>query len=598
MSTKQLVLYILMVFFLVVALVTMGYWFKSSMDLNEKNSILWSLKEKRVGLEAQLQSKTDPKVGLIPRVDDPGEGLQAIKDALDKRVPLLKSNDDATAKGMEQREKEYQDLAPEVKKAWTEDAVKALNEYKADRKKQEEDIKGALERLDKQVKEKKEKEAAAADELAKEEEIREAEIKRIASEVTKMTQELEAVRYEHEETQQKVTEISRDLSKVKDVVSQGKIVIADGKTRTALIDIGTRAGVRKGMTFDIYSGMYRQLVKKGMLEVTEAGPFSSKCVLLDSVRENRWDKVTGWVPESPAYLYSKYAAGGPDETDAIELEKRKTAKDRVEALRLEKLAKEQGLETAENSGEQGLVSEAPPIGTNLTLNPVAEGDWIFNPDFVPIVSPAEFHQQTRDELVSMRDVNVGTLNFYIADTVRPYRKEYLRRLAERNGCKVSDTMNANVNFVVVGTGFTRADLLEDKLASTKGKEDVKPEVKDQRTTLQALVDAKKVAADVLAEDEMEAFFDRRQRKQELLRGKVAQPGISTYFIAGKTKYRSPELLAQYIKDNGGLVAKNIEDKVDYVVVGESPDDAFVEKIKKLGLKIVREEELPELLGIK
>jgi BRCT domain type II-containing protein len=35
-----------------------------------------------------------------------------------------------------------------------------------------------------------------------------------------------------------------------------------------------------------------------------------------------------------------------------------------------------------------------------------------------------------------------------------------------------------------------------------------------------------------------------------------------------------------------------------VVVGESPDDAFVEKIKKLGLKIVREDELPTLLGIK
>ena len=45
--------------------------------------------------------------------------------------------------------------------------------------------------------------------------------------------------------------------------------------------------------------------------------------------------------------------------------------------------------------------------------------------------------------------------------------------------------------------------------------------------------------------------------------------------AGKTKSRSPELLARYIRENGGRVATDIEDKVDYVVVGESPEDAFV-----------------------
>ncbi len=136
------------------------------------------------------------------------------------------------------------------------------------------------------------------------------------------------------------------------------------------------------------------------------------------------------------------------------------------------------------------------------------------------------------------------------------------------------------------------------MASSKNKEDVKDDVKAQRTTLQALVDAKKYAADVLSEEEMETFFDRRQRKQELLHGKAIQPGHSTFFLAGKMKGRSPELLAQYIKDHGGLVSTDIEAKVDYVVVGESPEDAFVEKIKKLGLKIVREDEIPELLGEK
>src|SRR5262249_32831067 len=159
--------------------------------------------------------------------------------------------------GMLEREQQYRDLEPEVRDAWTVAAVKALKDALAERRKLEEDIKGALDRLDKQVKEKKEKETAAADEVAKEEENKEAENKRINAAIQQMQSELEAVRYEHEVVQQKVTEISRELSKVKEVVPQGRIIHADTPTRTALIDLGTRAGVRRGMTFDIYSGMYR-----------------------------------------------------------------------------------------------------------------------------------------------------------------------------------------------------------------------------------------------------------------------------------------------------------------------------------------------------
>ncbi len=385
-------------------------------------------------------------------------------EALNTQVPLLRSNpNDPAAPGVAELQKQYDDLAPDLKKIWTEDVVKVLNDSKTDRLKQEEDIKGGVDRLNKQRKEKVDKETAADAEQKQEEANKETEIKKISQERSKMTQDLDAVRLEHEGLQQKVTEVSRDLSKVRDVVSQGRIISADSVSKTAVIDIGTRNGVRKGMTFDIYDAGHRQLVKKGLLEVMDAGPFSSKCALLSPNRESRWDPISGYVPVDPNENYSKFVAGGPEETDAVELIKRRSVKDRVETLRLEKIAKEQGLEAAERARGEGGGVETPPVGLTLSLSPIKEGDWIFNPDFVATVSPAEFQKQMSDELKTMRDVNVGTLHFYIADTVRTYRKEYLKRLCERNGCKVSETMSPNVNFVVVGTGFTRADLLEDKI---------------------------------------------------------------------------------------------------------------------------------------
>ena len=598
MSTKQATLYTLMIFFLAILLFAMGAWLKSSMELNQKKNILAALKETNVGLKHTLEGGADIK-GLINEVKDPQEGLEKRASEVLALVPLLKSNPgDPAAPGMDELEKKYQDLQQSVADAWTKDAVAALNLSKKDREQQEADMTGALKRLADQRKEKEDKEGAAIKDLEQEESTKETELKKIAQETSKMTQDLETVRFEHEATQQKVTEVSRDLSKVKAIVKQGLIVGADKNAKIAYIDLGTRSGVRNGMLFDIYSGMHRHLVRKGKLEVSDAGPFSSKCILLLEARENRWDPISGWIPDSPAKIYSPFVAGGPDETDAVELVARKTVKDKIEAIRIEKIAKEQGLEAAEEARAEGKGSTVPPSDLSLSLTPVDAGDWIFNADFIPIVTTDEFHAQMRDELKTMRDVNVGSLTFYIADTVRTYRKEYIKRLCDHNGCKVSESMNPNVNIVVAGAGFTDLDLVKERNASKKGKENLKDDDKNLIATEAALEDAKKYAADVLPEDEVEAFFDRRQRKQELIRGKVAQPGRSTFFIAGKTRNRSPELLAKYIQDNGGLVATDIEAKVDYIVVGESPDDTFVEKIKKLGLKIVREEELPTLLGIK
>ncbi len=624
MSTKQTILYTLMIFFLAVMLFAMGAWFNSSMKLDQLKKAFESQHEINIVLKRTLNGVGD-NPGLKEIVDDKQKGIIFQSDELEKQIPLLKDNTDPAAPGVKQLEDKYKELEPGLRKAWTEDAVKALNDSKKEREQSDADIEGALKRLATQRAEKVEKETAAAKDLAQEEGTRETELKKIAQENAKMSLDLERVRFEHESVQQKVTEVSRNLSKVKSVIPQGRIIGSeraesingvkltlmikgkpvpepkpiDPKYKVAFIDLGTRNGVRNGMTFEVYSGRHPEsmAVKKGRLEVVDAGAFSSRCVVLNAVLENRWDPLTGWVPEKPEYLFSKYAADGAEESNAVPLIARTTVKDKVEAMRLEKIAKDLGLEAAQEAAAAGKGSALPPSNLSLSISPIASGDWIFNADYIPIVSTDEFHAQLREELNSMRDVNVGLLTFYIADTVRDYRKVFIKRLCEHNSCKVADVMNPNVNVVIVGAGFTDLELVKERNAGKKGKEGLKEDDKNLLATEAALEDAKKFSASVIPEDESEAFFDRRTRKQELLRGKVQQPGRSSFYIAGKMKSRSPELLAQYIQDHDGIVAPDMESKVDYVVVGESPDEAFIEKVKKLGLKILREEEVPEVLGV-
>lgn len=599
MSTKQAVLYTLMIFFLILTLIGGALWFNSSMELDARHRLYDALDEQKIAL-GQVLNGPPVESGLTFKVDDPQKGLDKQLADQVKANNELRTSSDPNSPGVKERRELYEAQDPELKKAWEQAAVPAWKQFYDDWKKQNEDITAALGKLKTQKTETEDKIKAATDELAQEASNEEVERKKIGQERAKMADEIKTVRLEHETTQQKVNEVGREFSKERAVTRQGLIVQADPVRKTAVIDLGANNGIRKGMQFKIYSGEHRQNRLKGLLEVVEAEPFSSKCVLLEFVRDLRVDPITGYIPKNPDEKYSPYAAGGPEETDVQELLKPKTKADRIDALRIEKIAKEQGLEAAQNAsnGSVGGDLTRPPNEISLGLNPIAAGDWLFNANFVPVVPDSEFRKMSRDEVLSMKNVNVGPLTLYITDTVRVYRKEYLRRLAQRNGCKASDTMNADVNVVVVGSGFTRADLLEEKLASTKGKEDVKEDVKSQRATLAALQDAKKYAAEVIAEDEMEAFFDRRQRKLELLRGKAIQPGRQVFYIAGKTRDRSLEQLAHYIEDHGGLVARNIEDKVDYVVVGEKPEDTYLDNIKKRGLKIIREVELPELFGEK
>ena len=53
----------------------------------------------------------------------------------------------------------------------------------------------------------------------------------------------------------------------------------------------------------------------------------------------------------------------------------------------------------------------------------------------------------------------------------------------------------------------------------------------------------------------------------------------------------------WIKDHGGVLADELTAEVDYVVVGSGLDPAFFDKVKKLGVKIMREDELPWYFGL-
>ena len=52
---------------------------------------------------------------------------------------------------------------------------------------------------------------------------------------------------------------------------------------------------------------------------------------------------------------------------------------------------------------------------------------------------------------------------------------------------------------------------------------------------------------------------------------------------------------ELVKNEGGSVSNSVSKKVNYVVVGKNPGSKF-EKAKKIGVKIIDEEEFLKLVG--
>ena len=592
MSTKQTIIFTFMILFLAASIFSLGAWFQLSAQLDAKAKMISSLEDKKIAVNSLIEGpSSNQKLGLRYIVTSPVDGLRKQLDDERKRAEKMGNEQD----GAKQREVLYDKKGEEIPPKWKNASDKWKSTFD-DWKKLNGDIDGAFTRLKEQNVKTGDETAKARTERDTEENNEDVARKEMVVNRKTMSDEIGTIRAAHEEVLDKISNVTREIRKSKAVSPQGKVLSANEDLHTLVVDIGAIHGVRKGMQFDVYSGFHPGLVKKGRVEIAQVNASSSQCVILPPSVEFKQDPITGWVPPDPKMRYSIYVGGGPDETEAQELLKPKTKQDRIDAYRMEKIEKEQGLEAVDAIKKERDEPSSPPVELGKGFTPITAGDWISNQDFVPIVPETVYQQTTVDELKSMQDVNLSPLTFFFTDSVRAYRKEFLKRLCERNHCKSNDTMSSDVDYVVTSAGSTRLDLLQEKLASTKDKEEVSGEIKNQRKTLQALIDGKKIGAHVISEDEMEAFFSQRQRKTELLRGKTIQPGQHTFFVAGETKDRSAAQLQHYIADHGGVMAPELNANVDYVVVGSGLDQAFFDKIKKLGLRIIREDELPRFFG--
>jgi len=582
-----------MVIFLIGTIVALGAYFHFASELSQREKMIDVLKDQRASLEFTLKGSEAAKIpGVRAIVKSPDNGLEK---QLEQEFARAKAMMGDANSGAEEVRIKYEAKEPELPPKWNDAAAKWKTLYE-EWIKQNGEIDASYKRLLQQHAERDTKTVEAQTELDRELQNESTEKKKFNEQRKANTDVLAGIRRDLETVQDRTTEVSRQTRRAVDVTPQGKVIFADDKLHLVVIDIGATSGVKYGMEFDVYSNSHANTVKKAHITISEVKQSSSVGKIIPSKGVGKYDRVTGWVPPDPKMRYSVYSTSGPDETNAQELEAPKTRRDRVDAYERERLEREIGVEAADELRKRQEQPDAPPSEIGSGFVPILAGDWVHNPEFIPIITERAFEKKSTNEVIAMRDVNVAPLTFFFTDSVRTYRAEFLKRLAERNGCKVASEMSNDVNLVVTSAGNTRIDLLEQKLASTKGKEEVTGEIKNLRKTLEALVQGQKVGSGVIAEDQVEGYFAQRARKLELLRGNAIQPGRSTFFVAGETKMRSVEHTRRFIQDRGGVVKAKIDEGVDYVVVGAGLDQPFYEEVKRLGLKILREDELEWFFG--
>ncbi|MFH0939262.1 MAG: hypothetical protein V1899_08275 [Planctomycetota bacterium] len=583
MSTKQTIIFTFMLLSLAGMLYALGAWFYWATELGNAQQTLGSLSEKKADLEVVASR-------ISKLIDDPERSLGELLKKATKQAGEMKGND---VSGATQRENIYNEKEGELKPKWDAAQVKWKVLY-ADWSKLNKDIAGKLNTLRKQKREKDEKIIAAQAELEKEISDEQVERARMVTEKKNMINELSNIRVAHEEVLDKVSSVIREATRKNVIAPQGEIIYAATDLRSVTINRGSESGIRKGLVFDIYSKSHTVLLKKGSLEIISVRPSSADGLLLPEKRVILQDPNTGWVATNERMRFSPYSGSGADGTSSQPLEKPKSKMDRVEEYKRQH-EKNLGQDATELTKE---ALTAPPTKMGAAYAPIVPGDWINNPDFIPLVPETIHQKQAVEELLTMKDVNISTLTFFFAENVRPYRQEFLKRLCERNACRVTDIMGAEVNYVVSVAGQTNLARVKGEIDPYKDKgEDVTNNIKILRKTCQALDDGRKYGAGVLADDDMEAFFTCRHRKQELLRGKTIQPGQHVFYVAGETMQRSAEELKKWIVAHQGVIAITLDAKVDYVVMGSGLDKAFFDKIKGLGLKLIREDELPRFFGV-
>lgn len=606
MSTKQAVIFAFMVVFLIVMIVTLGLWFHYATELDMDNKTLAVLEDERSALrnrrEALRPEIDKAETGLVDRVNKAAEVANGIEHVIYSHPT-------------EARKKLYEEQAGRLETDWKQakDDWKSVYEEWTKRNGK---IKTALEGLEKlradndqQV---EQEQKSLAEELKNEETLN----KEITVKLKKMREEIDAIRLDAEGVQDKINSVTRDIERNPDQESDGAVIFADANLNLVTVDVGSQHGARSGLRFTVYSGRYKTPKKKGEIVLTDVHSTSSDAVIVPIREKVMVDPQTGYDAPDERMRISPLSASGPDSTDAQMLTEQKSKKELVEQLRIEKLRKENP-----DFDPSTLAQGAPPVQLAKGFDPIVEGDYIVNPEFNRIVSNREFQKTVVNEMLQLRGINAGSLTFFIADVIRPFRKEFLKRLCERNRCKVAPSMTADVDFIITTSDSATLEMLEERLKSIpKDKADVAPDIANRRKTLDAMNEGKKWGAQFITEDDLEDFFLKRQRKVELAKGNVKQPGQHTFFVVGETKQRSVYETGLYIKEHGGVMAQKLGTDVDYVVVGsgltdakydikrnrlyyaneEAPADAqpFFDVIRTMGLKVLREEELSQFFGVK
>jgi hypothetical protein len=591
MSTKQTVIFSFMLVFLAVFIFALGshiYW---SIELAGKKQQVEALTAKAEELAVTLHG-TKEHPGLEIQVNDPENGLKKVLEATQKNVADMEGNESSGAK---QREAFYDALQPELQAKWSE-AGEAWKKLFDAWRENDKNIAAALARLNKDRKDKDEKVAASEQDLSQELRNEEAVRSKAVAERKDMEKDLSQLRAQSEEMSDRVETVTREERAVKKIEKQGEIIHVAMDLKLVTINLGSGDGVRKGLVFDIYSKSHIQLLKEGSIEIVDVRPSSSDGVILPPKQDVLWDPVTGWVAPDSRMKYSVFSASGPDETEVQELVKPRSRAERIADWNVKENGP--GVEKPEEEAEKG-TSNTPPSQVGAAFSPIVVGDWVHSSEFEPLLPKAVYQKREVGELLSMEKVNIGPLTLYFTDSVAPYQQEFLKRLCERNQCKVAEAMSADVNYVVTTPGTANPEVVRKEVEQYAGKgEDVTPEVKKLRKTLQALEEGQKFGADVLTEDNMESFFAQRHRKIELLRGTAVQPGQHIFYIAGETKLFSVSNLKKYITDHGGVVSNELNDKVEYIVTGSGLDKKFFEDtVKAKGLKVLREDELPRFFGL-
>ncbi len=609
MSTKNTIVFIFMVLFLGSTLYTLGAWFHYSLELDIQEKALLSIEERQKDLNAiglKLDKiRANPEYGLEARLEQWTQKAD--------RIEALVHTDPAA------RKKLYEEKAPLIGEAW-QAGKKKWDAVYADWKTRNEKLRTAaksLKDLQKESTSQVEQEQAELLKVLKKEEVDRVEY---LAKRKKLEETAEKVRFETEELRERINKVSRDLEKTPEEEADGVVIFSAPDLSKVTVNIGYHHGARRGMKFKIFSGRHNVPIRKGELVLTDVRALTSDGITRAQTTRPLWDKVTGWEAENPKMRYSKYHA--EEGTEAVRLEKRKTKRDIVEDLRIERIRQEQGADAAELARSSADSPNEPPIQAELGDGSIEPGDWISNTEFVRIVTEREFQRQVNDELLGMKDVNVGVLTFYIANSIRAYRQEFLKRLCARNRCRVTDFMTSDVDFVVTTRVTARIDLLEKSLERFKDQEDVPAAIAHKRETLAALKEAVKFGSQVIVEDELETFFIKRKRKSELTKGKAIQPGQHVFYVVGETRRRSIRETKLFIQELGGKISLKLDEEVDYVVVGAGlhnatldiksgrvypkdqmpPDQVrvfeFYDAVKKMGWKVLREDALEQFFGRK